>query len=146
MAAAAGSRRRWTSTGAPPSPTPPARIWTATPATPTSTTTATRIPTAIAQHITTQTDTLNVSDVDISVVRLFTARIETGEFDSEARVPWVRQARASLGGTTWVDSNANNAMTETPARLAQARASADQSIVLLKNSPAATGAAAAAAA
>ena len=50
-------------------------------------------------------------------------------------MPWVRQARASLGETTWVDSNANNAVTETPARLAQARASADQSIVLLKNSP-----------
>ena len=93
------------------------------------------IPTAIAQHITTQTDVYNVGDVDTSVVRLFTARIETGEFDSESRVPWVRQARAALGETTWVDSNANNAVTETPARLAQARASADQSIVLLKNSP-----------
>ena len=93
------------------------------------------IPTAIAQHITTQTDVYNVGDVDTSVVRLFTARIETGEFDSEARVPWVRQARASLGETTWVDSNANNAVTETPARLAEARTAADQSIVLLKNSP-----------
>lgn len=93
------------------------------------------IPTAIAQHITTQTDVYNVGDVDTSVVRLFTARIETGEFDSEARVPWVRQARASLGETTWVDSNANNAVTETPDRLAEARAAADQSLVLLKNSP-----------
>jgi beta-glucosidase len=93
------------------------------------------IPTAIAQHITTQTDVYNVGDVDTSVVRLFTARIETGEFDSEAEVPWVRQARASLGETTWVDSNANNAETETPARLAEAHTAADQSIVLLKNSP-----------
>jgi beta-glucosidase len=93
------------------------------------------IPTAIAQGITTQTDVYNVGDVDTSAVRLFTARIETGEFDSEAQVPWVRQARASLGETTWVDSNANNAVTETPARLAEARTAADQSIVLLKNSP-----------
>jgi beta-glucosidase len=92
------------------------------------------IPTAIAQHITTQTDVYNTGDVDTSVVRLFTARIETGEFDAEDQVPWVRQARAELGGTTWVDSDANNAVTETPARLAQARAAADQSIVLLENS------------
>ncbi|HEU5008881.1 MAG TPA: glycoside hydrolase family 3 C-terminal domain-containing protein [Jatrophihabitantaceae bacterium] len=92
------------------------------------------IPTAIAQHITTQTDVYNEGDVDTSVVRLFTARIETGEFDAESEVPWVQAARKRLGGTTWVDSNANNAETETPARLAQARASADQSITLLKNS------------
>lgn len=97
------------------------------------------IPTAIAQHITTQTDVYNVGDVDTSVVRLFTARIETGEFDAEDQVPWVRQARAELGGTTWVDSDANNAVTETPARLAEARAAADQSIVLLKNSASSDG-------
>ena len=91
------------------------------------------IPTALAQNITTQTDIYNVGDVDTSLVRLFTARIETGEFDAEAQVPWVAAARAALGGTTWVNSNANNAVTETPARLAQARRAADQSIVLLKN-------------
>jgi beta-glucosidase len=92
------------------------------------------IPTAIAQHITTQTDVYNVGDVDTSVVRLFAARIATGEFDAESQVPWVKQARARLGETTWVNSDANNAVTETPARLAEARAVADQSIVLLKNS------------
>ncbi|HZY77793.1 MAG TPA: glycoside hydrolase family 3 C-terminal domain-containing protein [Jatrophihabitantaceae bacterium] len=91
------------------------------------------IPTAVAQHITTQTDVYNEGDVDMSVVRLFTARIETGEFDAESDVPWVQAARERLGGKTWVDSNANNAETETPDRLAQARASADQSITLLKN-------------
>ncbi len=92
------------------------------------------VATAIGQHITTQTDVFNEGDVDVSAVRLFTARIETGEFDDQSRVPWVKQARARLGGTTWVSSNANNAITETPARLAQAQASADQSLVLLNNS------------
>ena len=97
------------------------------------------IPTALSQHIATQTDTYNVGDVDTSLVRLFAARIETGEFDSESRVPWVARARAELGGVQWVDSDANKAETETPARLAEARAVADQSIVLLKNSSPAAG-------
>lgn len=92
------------------------------------------IPTAIGQHITTQTDVYNTGDVDTSVVRLFTARIETGEFDSESQVPWVQAARQRLGGQTWVSSNANNAITETADRLAQARTVADQSITLLNNS------------
>jgi beta-glucosidase len=92
------------------------------------------IPTALRQNIKTLTDTYNPGDVDTSVVRLFTARIETGEFDAEAEVPWVARARAELGGTTWVNSNANKAVTETPQRLEQARQSADQSLVLLKNS------------
>ena len=92
------------------------------------------VPAAIGQHITTQTDVYNVGDVDTSVVRLFTARIATGEFDSESRVRWVGLARARLGGEAWVNSETNEARTETPARLATARAVADQSIVLLKNS------------
>jgi beta-glucosidase len=94
------------------------------------------IPTALTQNIQTLTDTYNIGDVDTSVVRLFTARIETGEFDAESQVPWVARARAELGGTTWVNSDANHAITETPQRLDQARRSADQSLVLLKNSPA----------
>lgn len=100
------------------------------------------IPTVIAQHIRTQTDTFNVGDVDTSLVRLFTARIETGEFDAENQVPWVRAARARLGGTTWVSNASNNAITETPQRLAQARRSADESLVLLKNDKPSTGGAA----
>jgi beta-glucosidase len=95
------------------------------------------IPTALTQNIQTLTDTYNIGDVDTSAVRLFTARIETGEFDAESEVPWVARARAELGGTTWVNSDANRAITETPQRLEQARQSADQSLVLLKNSPAA---------
>jgi len=92
------------------------------------------IPTAIANHITTQTDVYNTGDVDTSVVRLFTARIQTGEFDSETAVPWVRAARARLAPGTWTNSDANNAVTETPDRLALDQKVADQSLVLLKNS------------
>jgi beta-glucosidase len=42
------------------------------------------------------------------------------------------RARAS-----WTNSNSNNAVTETPDRLALARKAADESIVLLKNQGAA---------
>jgi beta-glucosidase len=91
------------------------------------------IPTAIANHITTQTDVYNEGDVDVSLVRLFTARIRTGEFDSETAVPWVRAARARLAPGTWTNSDANNAVTETPDRLALAQRVADQSLVLLRN-------------
>ncbi len=91
------------------------------------------VPTALTQNISTLTDTFNINDVDVSVVRLFTARIETGEFDDQASVPWVQAARTRLGGVTWTSSNSNNAITETPDRLAQAQASAEQSIVMLQN-------------
>ena len=94
---------------------------------------ANTVPTAVGQHIQTQTGVYNENDVDVSLVRLFTARIETGEFDNETSVPWVAAARARLAPGTWVNSDANNAVTETPARLAMARRSGDQSIVLLKN-------------
>jgi beta-glucosidase len=97
------------------------------------------IPAALTQNIKTLTDTYNIGDVDTSVVRLFTARIETGEFDAETRVPWVAAARKALGGTTWVNSNANNAITETPQRLQQAEQSAEQSLVLLRNQAPAGG-------
>jgi beta-glucosidase len=92
------------------------------------------IPTALTQNIQTLTDTYNIGDVDTSLVRLFTARIETGEFDAESTVPWVNKARAELGGTTWTNSPANEAITETAQRLQQAQESADQALVLLKNS------------
>jgi beta-glucosidase len=88
---------------------------------------------AIAAGIHTQTDTYNENDVDTSLVRLFASRIAMGEFDNENQIPWVRQARQQLAPGTWVNSDANNAVTETPARLALARKAGDQSIVLLKN-------------
>jgi beta-glucosidase len=96
------------------------------------------IPTALTQNIRTLTDTYNIGDVDTSLVRLFTARIETGEFDAESQVPWVAKARAALGGVPWTN-NPDSAITETPQRLRLAQNTADQSIVLLKNSAPASG-------
>jgi beta-glucosidase len=96
---------------------------------------ANTVPTALTQNIHTLTDVYNIGDVDTSLVRLFTARIETGEFDAQGEVPWVAAARRALGGTVWVNSDANNAITETAQRLRQTQDSADQSLVLLKNSP-----------
>ena len=84
--------------------------------------------------IPTASDTFNTNDIDTSLTRLFTARMQTGEFDPAQDVPWVTQARAELPQGTWTNSNANNAVTETPAREALARHAADESIVLLKNS------------
>ncbi|WP_436536755.1 glycoside hydrolase family 3 C-terminal domain-containing protein [Actinoplanes sp. HUAS TT8] len=93
----------------------------------------TTIPAAIDQHISTFTGIYNENDVDVSAVRLFTARIATGEFDAEAEVPWVAAARARLAPGTWTNTEANNAVTQTPQRLAMAREVAAESLVLLKN-------------
>lgn len=92
------------------------------------------IPTAIGMRIPTQNDVYNVGDVDVSLVRLFTARIRTGEFDKQSAVPWVREARRRLAPGTWVNSEDNHAVTETPARLALAERAGAESLVLLKNS------------
>jgi beta-glucosidase len=92
------------------------------------------LPTAAGQGIPTASDTFNANDIDTSLVRLFTARMETGEFDPAQNVPWVTQARASLPQGTWVNSDSNGAVTETPARLALARQAGDEALVLLKNS------------
>ena len=89
------------------------------------------LPTDTQQQIKTPTDTFNANDLDTSAVRLFTARMETGEFDDPLTVPWVTQARTRV--PSWTNNNANNAVTETPARLALARKAADENIVLLKN-------------
>ncbi|MFD0522608.1 glycoside hydrolase family 3 C-terminal domain-containing protein [Paractinoplanes durhamensis] len=91
------------------------------------------IPAAVAQHITTDTGIYNENDVDVSLVRLLTARIATGEFDAEAQVPWVAAARARLAPGTWTNADTNAAVTETPERLAMAREVAGESTVLLKN-------------
>jgi beta-glucosidase len=91
------------------------------------------LPAASGEGIRTPTDSYNVNDMDASLVRLFTTRIETGEFDDVNSEPWVRRARAQLGGTKWVNNDSNNAVTETPDRLALAQEIADRSEVLLKN-------------
>jgi beta-glucosidase len=91
------------------------------------------LPAASQEHIPTQTDTFNVNDMDTSLVKLFTARMQLGEFDDVASEPWVKAARAQLPAGTWTNSDANNAVTETPARLQLARQVADRGFVLLKN-------------
>jgi len=88
---------------------------------------ANTLPEAVAKGL------VSENTVDISVQRLFTARMELGEFDAESKVPWVAAARARLAPGTWTNAEANKAVTETPDRLAMARAVADESIVLLKN-------------
>jgi beta-glucosidase len=95
---------------------------------------ANSLPTAASQGIPTASDTFNANDIDTSLTRLFTARMQTGEFDPSQDVPWVTKARASVPQGSWQSSNANNAVTETAARLALARTAADEATVLLKNS------------
>ncbi|WP_239132453.1 glycoside hydrolase family 3 C-terminal domain-containing protein [Paractinoplanes durhamensis] len=86
---------------------------------------ANTVPGAVARSIRTQAGVFNEFDVDVSVARLFTARMALGEFDAESRVPWVAAARERLA--------ANGGVTETPERLAMAREAATESLVLLKN-------------
>ena len=89
------------------------------------------LPTDTQQGIKTQNDTYNVNDLDTSLVRLFTARMKLGEFDDVASEPYVAAARARV--PSWTSNTANNAVTETPDRLALAREAGDKSLVLLKN-------------
>ncbi len=91
------------------------------------------LPAASAEAIPTQTDRFNSGDMDTSLERLFTARMQLGEFDNVANEPWVKAARAQLPPGTWTNSDANHAVTETPARLQLARQVADRGFVLLKN-------------
>jgi beta-glucosidase len=91
---------------------------------------------AIGMNITTGTGLHTTNDLDVSATRLFTNRMKLGEFDPNADVPYLTDAQArvqSYGVFPWVNSNANNAETETAARLALAREAGDKTIVLLKN-------------
>ena len=92
-----------------------------------------QLPTAVDQGIPTLTDTFNVNDLDVSLTRLFTARMALGEFDPPEDVPWVTEARDRVPQGSWTNSDANGAVTQTPARLALAREAGAKSIVLLKN-------------
>jgi beta-glucosidase len=94
---------------------------------------ANTIPNAAAGGIATETGVYSVNDVDTALVRLFTVRIRLGEFDDQSRVPWVVRARAAVPEGTWTNTDANNAVTETPPRLAMAREVGAESIVLLRN-------------
>ncbi|WP_437676775.1 glycoside hydrolase family 3 C-terminal domain-containing protein [Sorangium sp. So ce131] len=88
---------------------------------------------AVARAIPTPTGIFNENDVDPLVTRLFAARVRLGEFDDDAGVPWVVQARARVAQGTWTNSDDNGAITETPERLAMAREVGAEAIVLLKN-------------
>lgn len=88
---------------------------------------------AIERRVQTLTDVYNENDVDVSAVRLFTARIATGEFDAGASVPWVAKARAAVAKGTWKNDDGNKAVTQTKDRLAMASRVAAEAIVLLKN-------------
>lgn len=93
------------------------------------------LPDAIDANISTYTGVLNENDVDVAVVRLMTTRMRMGEFDDDETVPWVMAARERLAPGTWENTDENNAVTQTSERLAMARRTAGESIVLLKNSP-----------
>jgi len=95
---------------------------------------ANTVPGAIAQKIVTPTGTFSVNDVDTALIRLFTARMQLGEFDDPTSVPWVKEARDRVPAGTWTNSNDNNAITKTKERLDMARKVADNALVLLKNS------------
>ena len=85
------------------------------------------LPTARPSRSRRPTGTFYVNDLDAALVRLFTARMKLGEFDDPATVPWVAQARSRASPLdSWVNSNANNAVTETPDRLALAQEAARQ--------------------
>ncbi len=93
------------------------------------------LPTAVKKGIKTHNGTYTENFMDASLVRMFTVRIKLGEFDDPQDVPWVQQARERVPKGSWEDSNANNAVTQTPERLDLAAEAASQSIVLLRNKP-----------
>jgi beta-glucosidase len=90
---------------------------------------------AAGEGIKTQPGVYSVNDMDASLVRLFTARMQTGEFNDVNNEPWVKQARSELGNTVWPNLNSNNAITETPSRIGLDQSVADHTQVLLKNAP-----------
>ncbi len=94
-----------------------------------------RTATAISSNITTETGLFTENDVDTSLLRLLTARMQLGEFDYALgqEVPWITDARARVPAGTWTNSNNNLAVTETVDRVAMAREVATKSLVLLKN-------------
>ncbi len=91
------------------------------------------LPAATGEGIKAPTDTYNVQDMDMSVMRLLTARMELGDFGNINGEPWVTRARSQVS-SPWVNSDANGAETETPSRLFLARVAGDRSVVLLNNS------------
>ncbi|MBA8823727.1 beta-glucosidase [Saccharopolyspora lacisalsi] len=97
------------------------------------------LPTAVEQGIKTQNGTYTENFMDASLVRMFTVRIKLGEFDDPNRVPWVQRARERVPRGSWENSDANDAVTQTPERLKLAEEAASEAIVMLKNEAAGNG-------
>jgi beta-glucosidase len=91
------------------------------------------LPLVVAQGHVTPTGIVTENAMDVSLVRLFTARMLLGEFDDPELVSWVREARERVPRGTWTDGANNGAITMTPERLSMAREVAAQGLVLLKN-------------
>src|SRR4051812_34979333 len=91
-----------------------------------------RLPAATRDQIKTLVDTYTVNDLDAAAVRVFTSRMKLGEFDDPSLNPWVTKARQAVPEGSWTNDDTNQAVTETPARLALARRAEDKTIVLLK--------------
>jgi beta-glucosidase len=94
---------------------------------------ANSLPEAVHRGVATPLGRYTEADLDRSLVRLFTARFALGEFDDPQQVPWVTAARSRVPAGSWANSEANQAVTETPERLQLARAAAAESLVLLRN-------------
>jgi beta-glucosidase len=91
------------------------------------------LPSVIDMAITTPKGLVTEDAMDVSLVRLFTARMRLGEFDDPETVPWVREARERVPAGTWTDGANNGAITMTPERLQMAREVGQQALVLLEN-------------
>ncbi|HCC35091.1 MAG TPA: hypothetical protein DEQ02_05450 [Ruminococcaceae bacterium] len=105
---------------------------------------STVVPTAIGQNITTPSGIFDENSVDVSLLRLLTARMELGEFDVEdGVVSWYNDARARIAENYAPDWNYqlagsarnNGADTITPERLELMLEAGHESLVLLKNAP-----------
>ena len=75
---------------------------------------ANTLPRTLRENITTETGLFTINDVDTALLRLFTARMQLGEFDDPDKVPWVVKARQNVPPYTWDNSDANQAITRLP--------------------------------
>ena len=109
---------------------------------------STTIPTAVAEGITTPSGIFDENSVDVSLLRLLTARMALGEFDVEdGVVSWYNQARERIAenyGEDWVYDLTNGGRDNGIDTITQERKdlmleSAQEALVLLKNDPVGEG-------
>ena len=109
---------------------------------------STKIPAAVEEGITTPSGIFDENSVDVSLLRLLTARMALGEFDVEdGVVSWYNQARERIAenyGEDWVYDLTNGGRDNGIDTITQERKdlmleSAQEALVLLKNSPAGEG-------